>query len=65
MYAPLQFAVSTDSSIREYQSIVMKLSSIVCNIHLINTPAYYAFYYASVFDTGLQVMYYCAHNPPH
>ena len=52
-------AVSTDCSIREYRSIFMELSSIVCNIPLNmpalcwkSTPAYYALYYAGIFDAG-------------
>ena len=52
----LQFEYFTDCSIKEYQSVLDKLSSVFWNICLLcqhNTLAYYAFYYAGIFDAGL------------
>ena len=47
----LQLEHFTDYSIREYQSILDELSSSFWNFTY--TLAYYAFYYAGIFDAGL------------
>ena len=63
----LQFEHFTDCSIREYRSILDELSSVFQNLEHLpimlalcqhnNTLAYYAFYYAGIFDAGLNTSY--------
>ena len=52
----LQFEHFTDCSIREYRSIklsILKHLPIMLALCQHNTLAYYAFYYADIFDAGL------------
>ena len=52
----LQFEHFTDCSIREYRSIklsILKHLPIMLALCQHNTLAYYAFYYAGIFDAGL------------
>ena len=52
----LQFEYFTDCSIREYRSILDELRKhlpIMLALCQHNTLAYYAFYYAGIFDAGL------------
>ena len=55
--ALLQFSVSTDCSIREYQSIFkfngLKYLPNMLSLCWHSTPAYYAFYHAGIFDVVL------------
>jgi len=59
----LQFEHFTDCSIREYRSILDELSSILEHLPIMlalcqhNTLAYYAFYYAGIFEAGLSLMF--------
>ena len=56
----LQFEHFTDCSVREYRSIldefklsILKHLPIMLALRQHNTLAYYAFYYAGIFDAGL------------
>ena len=51
IFAFLQFEHFTDCFIRDYQSILDQYFEIFT--YYANTLAYFAFYYAGIFDTGL------------
>ena len=52
----LQFGHFTDCSIREYRSIMLSILKYLPIMLALCTQAYYAFYFAGIFDAGLQLM---------